>query len=301
MKKYLLTILSFMTILIILLPYCVFATSVVENLDINKLDFSGINTNKLSDLENTIESFKNSHLSKPDEENTENGTASSSSIDTLLDFYEEISKVITNEEIVTFIDNNKNALTTIGVSKSLLSTTSTLLKNFDADTVIDVVKNDLNLEEAISTSKEGASADSIVKSALKKTSTGEKIKIAFKLIFSNGFFRLLFAFIIVISIYSVFITSYIFKKADKPGFATAIPIYRDIIHLRLCNFSPWLLILVFIPLIGWLALAAIAVVGRFELSRNFGHGFLFGLGLLFLPPVFRTYLAFSDDEFHQGE
>ena len=298
MKKYLLTILSFITILMFLLPYCVSASSAIENLDINKLDFSGINTNKLSDLENTIENFRNSHSTQSNEEN---GTVTSSSIDILLDFYEELSKVITNEEIVTFINNNKSTLSNIGISKSLLSTTSTLLTNFDAETVIDVVKNDLNLEEAIASSKEGASADSIIKSALKKTSISKKIQILFKLIFSNGFFRLLFAFIFVISIYSIFITSYIFKKADKPSYATVIPIYRDIIHLRLCNFSPWLLILLFIPIIGWLALSAISVVGRFELSRNFGHGFLFGLGLLFLPPVFRTYLAFSDDEFHQGE
>jgi hypothetical protein len=215
----------------------------------------------------------------------------------LLDFYEELSKVISNEEIVTFIDNNKTVLSEAGLSKSLLTTTSSLLKNFDANTVIDVVKSDLNLEEAIKNSKEDASADSILKLAIKNTSTPDKIRIMLKLLFSNGYIRLLTSFAIVISIYSIFITSYIFKKADKSPYGTLIPIYRDIIHLKMCNFSPWFLILIFIPLIGWLALTSIYIVGKFELSRNFGHGFLFGLGLLFLPPVFRTYLAFSDDKF----
>ncbi|MDE5830390.1 MAG: hypothetical protein K2H53_01545 [Clostridia bacterium] len=37
--------------------------------------------------------------------------------------------------------------------------------------------------------------------------------------------------------------------------------------------------------------------GRFELSKSFGHGFLFGLGLLILPIVFRSYIAFSNDKY----
>lgn len=285
MKKYLKTIILFITILIFLIPSYTHATSIFENIDINNLNLSGIETSKLSELENTIENIPKGETS----------------IDSVLIFYEEISKVISNEEIVTFINNNKNTLVNAGLSKSLLNTSSTLLKNFDAETVIDVVKNNLALQDAIEASEEGASADSILRIAIKKTSTGEKIKIFFKLLFSNGFVRLLFSFGIVISIYSIFITSYIFKKADKPAYATLIPVYRDILHLKLCNFSPWLLILVFIPFIGWLALVAISVVGKFELSRNFGHGFLFGLGLLFLPPVFRTYLAFSDDKFEKTE
>jgi len=260
LKKYLKTIVFFIAILMFLLPIPV-SSAAFANIDINKLNLSGIDTSKLSDLENTIE-----HMPKGE-----------TSIDSVLIFYQEISNVISNEEIVTFIENNKEVLSNAGLSKSLLNTSSSLFKNFDAETVIDVVKNNLMLQDAIAASEEGASADAILKSAIKKTPTLDKIKIIFKLLFSNGFIRLLTAFIIVISIYSIFITSYIFKKAGKPAYATAIPVYRDIIHLKLCNFSPWLLLLVFIPLIGWLALAAIAVVGRFELSRNFGHGFLFGL------------------------
>ena len=44
-------------------------------------------------------------------------------------------------------------------------------------------------------------------------------------------------------------------------------------------------------------LLAVAIIGRFELSKRFGHGFLFGLGLLFLPIVFRTIIAFSNNEY----
>ncbi|MCI9365246.1 MAG: hypothetical protein HFJ54_01060 [Clostridia bacterium] len=53
----------------------------------------------------------------------------------------------------------------------------------------------------------------------------------------------------------------------------------------------------FVPVIGWLALISIAIIGRFELSKSFGHGFFFGLGLLFLPTIFRTIIAFSGNEY----
>lgn len=270
MKKYLKTIIFLIIILIFLFPSCTFAESTFGNIDINNLNLSGIDTSKLTDLKNTIENMRKGETN----------------LDTLLNLYEDISNVLSNEEMVMFINNNKTALANAGISKSLLNTTASLLRNFEPRTIIDIVRNDLNLEEAISASAEGASADSILKSAFKKTSTFDKIIIFFKLLFSNGFIRLLTAFIIVISIYSVFITSYIFKKAGKPAYCTVIPVYRDIIHLKLCNFSPWLLLLAFIPFIGWLALAAISVVGKFELSRNFGHGFLFGLRSFILTSSF---------------
>ena len=44
-------------------------------------------------------------------------------------------------------------------------------------------------------------------------------------------------------------------------------------------------------------LIAVAIIGRFELSKSFGHGFLFGLGLLFFPILFRSIIAFSSNEY----
>ncbi len=67
--------------------------------------------------------------------------------------------------------------------------------------------------------------------------------------------------------------------------------------MKICHLSPWLLLLVFIPVLGWLMLMAVAIIGRFELSKSFGHGFFFGLGLLFFPLLFRSAIAFSNDEY----
>ena len=288
MKKYLkIIVLLTLSIFILISPTCTFASSVLESIDVNNLDLTGIEASKLSDVENKME-----ELTK---------ATATSNIDAMLKIYEELSKIISNEELATFIDNNKSVLSNAGLSKNLLSTSSSLLKNFDTATILDIVRNDLDIENVIANSKEGLSSNDIVKKAQKNTTTSEKIKIVFKLVFSNGYFRLLFALFIVLAIYSVIITSFIFKKAKKQPWATYIPIYRDIIHLKLCNFSPFVLILLFIPIVGWFALLAIGVVGKFELSKNFGHGFLFGLGLLFFQPFFRTYLAFSSDVFKKEE
>lgn len=287
MKKYLKLIFIFAFVFLISLHSSVSASSVLQSININDLNLSGIDSNKLSDIENKME-----ELSK---------SSASSNIDAMLKMYEELSKIISNEELAIFIDNNKSILSNAGLSKNLLSTSSDLLKNFDTETILDIVRNDLDIDNVIANSKEGLSSNDIIRKAIKDTTTSEKIKIVSKLVFSNGYFRLLFALFIILGIYSVIITSFIFKKAKKQPWATYIPIYRDIIHLKLCNFSPFVLILLFIPIIGWFALLAIGVVGKFELSKNFGHGFLFGLGLLFFPPFFRTYLAFSNDVFRKEE
>lgn len=288
MKKYLkIIVLLAISIFLLISPTYTFASSVLQSIDVNNLDLTGIEASKLSDVENKME-----ELTK---------ASASSNIDAMLKIYEELSQIISNEELATFIDNNKSTLSNAGLSKNLLSTSSSLLKNFDAQTILDIVRNDLDIDGVIANAKEGLSSDDIVKRALKNTSTTEKIKIVSKLLFSNGYFKLLFALGIVLAIYSIIITSFIFKKAKKQPWATYIPIYRDIINLQICNFSPFVLILLFIPFIGWFALLAIGVVGKFELSKNFGHGFLFGLGLLLFPPFFRTYLAFSNDVFKKEE
>ncbi len=211
--------------------------------------------------------------------------------------YEELSKVVSNEDIANFIDDNKQALAKAGANEKLLSTSSTLLKTFDADAVIDIMQNDLDVNELLNSYKNGSSLESILLGVMKSTSTSAKIKIACKLLFSNPQIRLFFALLIVVAIYSVIVTGFIFKKINKSPYWTLVPVYRDIIHLKICNFSPWLLLLVFIPIIGWLALASIAIISRFELAKSFGHGFFFGLGLLVLPIVFRSYIAFSKDHY----
>lgn len=125
--------------------------------------------------------------------------------------------------------------------------------------------NENNIAEVYGKLSEALSDEQIEKlllSSLSNTSTYDKINLLSKFLFSNNYFRIALFFLIMIAIYSIFITSIIFKKASKPSFGTLIPLYRDILHLQICNFSPWVLLLLLIPFIGWLALMAIAVLRK---------------------------------------
>lgn len=307
MKKYFKIFILLITLLFIF-PSISSASSVFSSINVNELNLNSISKGKVDELKDTIENLSKKDLNSSEILNTidknaiANGNINSVDVNSIdmnevIDVYDELSKVISNDDIANLIDDNKEVLADAGADKTLLSTSSTLLRTFDADAVIDIVQNDLDINEILESYKNGSSLEDILMSVMQNTSTSTKLKILSKLIFSNGHLRLIFALLIVVIIYSVFITYLIFKKAGKHGFATFIPIYRDAVHLKICNFSPWLLILLFIPVFGWLALMAIAIIGRFELAKNFGHGFLFGLGLLFLPIIFRTYIAISSNEY----
>ena len=85
----------------------------------------------------------------------------------------------------------------------------------------------------------------------------------------------------------------IYKKAHKKAWAPFIPIYRNIVMLKICGMSPWWLLLLFVPIIGWLLLFVVNVASKFMLAESFGKGTGFAFGLWLLAPIFETILVFS--------
>lgn len=86
----------------------------------------------------------------------------------------------------------------------------------------------------------------------------------------------------------------IFEKAGKPGWAFIIPIYNTIVLLEIVG-KPWwwLLLMIFLPPVG-------LVLGIWMynlLSKSFGHGVGFTLGLIFLPIIFLPILGFGDSKY----
>lgn len=249
MKKHLFI---FTLLLIVFTSSCTLASSVLGSINIEDLDFSSIDKNKIDELKSTINNL-NLNISNSTEPAEEKNNVN---LNQVIEAYDELSKIISNEEIAEFIDDNKQTLAENGVNESILDASTTVLKTSSADTIIDVMKNDLNIEEVQTADTPRA----IIESVMENTTSTTRLEIILKLLFSNIYVRIGFLLLLVYIAYSLFITSYIFKKAGKPRFATIIPIYRDVIHLKLCNFSPWVLLLIFIPIIGWLALMAIAVI-----------------------------------------
>ncbi len=86
----------------------------------------------------------------------------------------------------------------------------------------------------------------------------------------------------------------VYVKAGKPGWASIIPIYNTLVLLEIVG-KPWwwLLLLIFIPVVN--VILAIWMINL--LSKSFGKGVGFTLGLLFLPFIFYPILGFGDAQY----
>ena len=85
----------------------------------------------------------------------------------------------------------------------------------------------------------------------------------------------------------------IYVKADQPGWASIVPVYNLYIFCKIVGKSGWWVLLSMIPIVG----IVIFVILNLELSKSFGKGTGFGLGLAFLPIVFYPILAFGDADY----
>ena len=84
-----------------------------------------------------------------------------------------------------------------------------------------------------------------------------------------------------------------FSKAGKPGWAAIIPIYNLVILLEIAGKPLWWIVLFFIPLANFVA----AILVSIEVAKAFGKGAGFGLGLVFLGPIFYPILGFGSAEY----
>lgn len=82
----------------------------------------------------------------------------------------------------------------------------------------------------------------------------------------------------------------VFQKAGEPGWAAIVPIYNFIVLLKIAGKPAWWVVLMFIPFVNFIVL----IIATIALAKNFGKGAGFGLGLLFLAPVFYPMLAWGD-------
>ena len=116
--------------------------------------------------------------------------------------------------------------------------------------------------------------------------TAEKMAIAGAAGAAIGAFLFVMLFIAVFIIICQWM---IFSKAGKPGWAAIIPIYNFIVLLEIVGKPWWWLFLMLIPIVN--IVICIMVVNL--LSKSFGQGVGFTIGLLFLGIIFYPILAFS--------
>ncbi|MEY2963390.1 MAG: hypothetical protein RL754_651 [Bacteroidota bacterium] len=85
----------------------------------------------------------------------------------------------------------------------------------------------------------------------------------------------------------------IYSKAGQPGWACLIPIYNIIVLLRIVGKPWWWLLLMMIPLVN-----IVFVIWTYNLlSKSFGKGEGFTLGLIFLSFIFFPILGLGSAEY----
>jgi DNA-directed RNA polymerase subunit RPC12/RpoP len=95
----------------------------------------------------------------------------------------------------------------------------------------------------------------------------------------------------------------VFDKAGEPGWAAYIPIYNTVVLARIGGKPEWLGFLCavspMVPRFGGLLNLGLFLFLCIGVSKTFGKGTLFGIGLVFLPFIFFPILAFSESAYPQ--
>lgn len=108
-------------------------------------------------------------------------------------------------------------------------------------------------------------------------------------IFGGVFFIFWLAVVVVvlIAMWKVFV------KAGQPGWAAIVPIYNTYIMLKIAGRPWWWLLLLLIPIVSII----IAIIVMIDLSKSFGKGIGFAIGLIFLPFIFVPILGFGSAQY----
>lgn len=112
------------------------------------------------------------------------------------------------------------------------------------------------------------------------------------LVFSGVMFVVFFVSILL-AIISLVATIKVYKKLGLPGWGAIVPIYGQWILLKAVDLPGWLSIL---PVANGIAL----IVANYRLAGKFGKSAGFGLGLVFLTPIFYMILGFGKDKVIDG-
>lgn len=274
----------------------------IENIEFKKLNITNIIKIVLSILVIFLISMfflaKNTYaVELPEEFNIDN-----ISNEDILDIYDRITEKYSNEEIADIIKENKEQISSeTGVSEGVIDAGAEFIRNTSKEAVRDIIADDENITKIRESLKEGKSAGDAVASIVEETTTSQKINLFVKILLANNIVRTTLLVIIVLFSYCTITRCIIYKKAGKNWFAGIIPFYRQVTMYKVCGLSPFLMLLWLIPIFGWIVMFVLAIMKRILLAENFGKGGLFGIGILILPPIFYSVLAFNSNIEYEGE
>jgi hypothetical protein len=85
----------------------------------------------------------------------------------------------------------------------------------------------------------------------------------------------------------------IFTKAGEAGWKAIIPIYNILVLLKIVGREWWWIILMLIPIVGFIVWIIVAL----DLAKSFGRGAGFAIGLILLPFIWSLILGFGSDTY----
>lgn len=222
--------------------------------------------------------------------------------DDILKIYDQITQQYSNDEIADMIQENKDKIAEeSGISEDVLDAGAEFIRNTNQEDIRDIIQNDESINQIRETIQEGGTASEAVENAITNTTTSQKVDLILKILMANNIVKTVLWVIVILFLYCTITRWIIYKKAGKNGFAAVIPFYRQVIMYKVCGLSPVLMLLWLVPIFGWIAMFIIAIMKRILLAQNFGRGGLFGIGILILPPIFYSVIAFNPNIEYEGE
>ncbi len=101
--------------------------------------------------------------------------------------------------------------------------------------------------------------------------------------------------LIFLLLFFIYIVAYwkLFVKAGESGWKSLIPIYNAYIFFKIVYGKGWYFLLLLIPFVNFV----VYINATLDLARAYGKSLLFGVGLVFLSPIFILILAFGKSEY----
>lgn len=208
----------------------------------------------------------------------------------VITIYEELSDKYTNEEMADIIDTYSEELKKEGISQDTINAVITLLRTTDTQELKRIMEEDLDINSIKAKLDKGEDIEAVVNEM--PINIGEVFA---KLLLANMIVKTFLMITLILVIYGILVRWKMYSKANKHGWAAIVPIYRDVVWLKISGISPWVLLLWLLPVIGWIILAIIMIVSKFRIAKAFGESAWFGLGIWILPVIFETIIAFSKD------
>lgn len=212
----------------------------------------------------------------------------------VIEMYDELTEQYSNKDIANMVqENKKEIINKTGIDEETLNKGTSVLSTLDTEETKKILREDLNIEEIQEKLDNGYTVSQIIDDIQEQMSTAKKVSIATRLLLASSVVKTILIVLVVLALYKLIIRWIVFRKADEHGWASIIPIYNEITYLNVCGINPWWILILIIPVIGWLIYGIVKIISRFTLAEAFNRGTGFGIGLLFLGIIFESIIAFN--------